>query len=424
MKSESYPASLVVGTWRAVRISGELSGETGTERLEPKVMDLLFLLASRPDQVFSKEEIFDAVWPGVTVGDDTLARAVSKLRKALGDDPKAPRYIETLSKRGYRLIASVSEPSEENLTPPPREPERIIQPKARISAAVLGASAFALACVIALAVMWSAIQAPTMASAATRTMVERADDFYFQFRRADNESAMALYQRVLAQNPDYAPALAGLANTLVQKVVRWPDEPGASSVEMTKLGDALKTGRLQTVNARHYLERAQALAERAVQLAPNDATAHKALGFVYSAERDFAKAMVSYRTAVALDRDAWGPLINIGDILEISGKGAQALPYFEAAYTAMTRVYDGQTARVRPWYAELGVLIGDRHEAAGDRRDAETWYRRVLSYAPFHPTATAHLASLLRNAGDAAGAAKLCGDLQARVGTAACAHSG
>ena len=417
MNSESYPASIVIGQWRAHRASGELVGEAGAERLEPKVMDLLFLLSSRPGQVFSREDIFAAIWPGVTVGDDTLARAVSKLRKSLGDDPKSPRYIETLPKRGYRLIVLASETAEGPAAPPPQI--ATVAPRIRLPRAIaIGATAGAIVCALALAVLWPAVSTLGGASAATRTMVERADDFYFQYRRTDNESAIALYQRVLAQSPDYAPALAGLANALVQKVIRWPDEPGASSVEMTRLGDALKAGRTETVNARHYLERAQAMAQRAVDLAPDDAASLKALGFVFSAERDFASAMKCYQRAVALDRNAWGPLINIGDILEISGKSKQALPYFEAAYGAMTRVYDRQAARVRPWYAELGVLIGDRHKAAGDLRDAEVWYRRVLTYAPFHAAATARLAALLRNAGDTAGAAKLCGDLVQRVGPA------
>src|SRR5689334_18910279 len=99
--------AILVGEWVARRRSGELISEGRTERLEPKAMDLLFLLASMPGEAFSKDAIMERVWPGVVVGEDTLARAVSRLRKALGDDAKTPRYIETLHKRGYRLIADV-----------------------------------------------------------------------------------------------------------------------------------------------------------------------------------------------------------------------------------------------------------------------------------------------------------------------------
>jgi tetratricopeptide (TPR) repeat protein len=245
-------------------------------------------------------------------------------------------------------------------------------------------------------------------------LVERANDFYFQYKRADNEAAITLFERILTERPDHAPALAGLANALVQKVIRWPSEPGA--VEYTKLADALKNGRTKTAASQSLLARARVLAERAVTLAPDDPAAHKALGFVQGAGADFPAAIASYERAVALDPDAWGSLINIGDVLEISGRPREALPYFEKAYAAMTRVYDKQAARVRPWYAELGVLIGDRHKEAGASAEAESWYRRVLAYAPLHRPATEHLAVLLRSESDDASADKLCTSLKDRTG--------
>ena len=51
----------------------------------------------------------NAVWPGVIVGDEVLTQSVIKLRRALGDDPRSPSYIETIPKRGYRLVARVDE---------------------------------------------------------------------------------------------------------------------------------------------------------------------------------------------------------------------------------------------------------------------------------------------------------------------------
>ena len=62
-------------------------------------------LARHPGQVASRDELL-RVWPGV-VGDDALTQTILKLRKALGDEARHPRYIETISKRGYRLIAAV-----------------------------------------------------------------------------------------------------------------------------------------------------------------------------------------------------------------------------------------------------------------------------------------------------------------------------
>lgn len=408
---DTSSGTIIVGEWRAVRATGELSGQGGTERLEPKVMDLLFLLASRPGEAFTKDQIMEALWPDVIVGDDTLARAVSRLRKALGDETKSPRYIETLPKRGYRLIASVDG------GPAPAAAPNISLPAGNSSwlaghrSWVYGAGA--LAVVLLAATGWF-LNAPSPKPPQERqVLLDRANDFYFQFRRTDNEAAIQLFERLLAEDPDYAPALAGLANAFVQKIVRWPSEPGAP--EYTLLGDALKSGRTQTSAARLLLTRAQTYAERAVALAPSDPEAHKALGFVLAARHKFEPALDQYREAVRLDPDAWGAMINIGDVLEISGKPNDALPYFEDAYAAMTRIYAKQSARVRPWYADLGVLIGRRHKAQGSSKWAEVWFRRVLEYAPLHQAATSELSVLLRQEGRVDEANERCATLLAKT---------
>ena len=96
-----------IGEWSVEPALDALRRGGETVRLEPKAMELLVVLASRPGQVVSREELLSAVWPGVVVGDEALSQVVTKLRKALGDDARVPTYIETISKRGYRLIARV-----------------------------------------------------------------------------------------------------------------------------------------------------------------------------------------------------------------------------------------------------------------------------------------------------------------------------
>ena len=75
-------------------------------KLEPKVMQLLTYLAGRHGEVVSRRELEAEVWSGALVTDDAVTRAVIKLRKALGDDARHPRYVETIAKTGYRLIAT------------------------------------------------------------------------------------------------------------------------------------------------------------------------------------------------------------------------------------------------------------------------------------------------------------------------------
>jgi TolB-like protein/DNA-binding winged helix-turn-helix (wHTH) protein len=99
---------LKVGDWHVDPASNQLSRNGVTTRLEPKAIEVLVFLARRAGRVVAREELLSAVWPGVIVGDDALTQAIIKLRKALGDEAHRPAYIETISKRGYRLIAPVT----------------------------------------------------------------------------------------------------------------------------------------------------------------------------------------------------------------------------------------------------------------------------------------------------------------------------
>ena len=100
-------------------------------------------------------------------------------------------------------------------------------------------------------------------------------------------------------------------------------------------------------------------------------------------------------------------MIDMADIHDIQGRRKPR----SATWTglrAMTRAYDREPARVRPWQASLGVLIADRHAAAGRMPQAQGWYRRVLAAKPFDRAATAGLAAVLRKGGDAESADRLC----------------
>ena len=80
--------------------------------LEPKAFNLLALMVRRPEHLFSKQEIFAAVWPDAIVTDHALTRVVAQLRKALGDEAREARYIETVPTRGYRWVKAVTEGAE------------------------------------------------------------------------------------------------------------------------------------------------------------------------------------------------------------------------------------------------------------------------------------------------------------------------
>jgi len=100
-------ATFRIATWLVQPSLNRLSYEDRVIQLEPKLMDVLVFLVSNAGKVVSKNDITDAVWPDVFITESVITRSIAGLRRAFGDDVKSPRYIETISKRGYRLIADV-----------------------------------------------------------------------------------------------------------------------------------------------------------------------------------------------------------------------------------------------------------------------------------------------------------------------------
>jgi hypothetical protein len=89
--------------------------------LEPKSLRLLKFLVENRHRVVPKDEILAEVWEGVAVSDNALTRAVAQIRKALDDDPKQPRYIETVPTVGYRFVGQLVAPAQP-LPAPLRDP--------------------------------------------------------------------------------------------------------------------------------------------------------------------------------------------------------------------------------------------------------------------------------------------------------------
>lgn len=93
-----------LGAWRVQPQLNRVTSDQRTIRLEPKVMGVLVCLAHRSGEVVPKEQLVQEVWRDTFVTDDVLIRCVSELRKAFGDNAGKPAIIETIPKRGYRLL--------------------------------------------------------------------------------------------------------------------------------------------------------------------------------------------------------------------------------------------------------------------------------------------------------------------------------
>ncbi len=98
-----------VGEWLVQPDLNRISMGEKTVAVEPKVIEVLAYLAGHPGEVLPREKILKSVWPDTYVTDEVLTYSISELRKAFEDDAKNPKIIQTIPRRGYRLIAPVTQ---------------------------------------------------------------------------------------------------------------------------------------------------------------------------------------------------------------------------------------------------------------------------------------------------------------------------
>jgi DNA-binding winged helix-turn-helix (wHTH) protein len=254
----------VLGGWLVDPTEGTLSGDGKQTRLEPRLMDLLLLFAAAPGRVIAKDEIASAVWGGRAIGDDTLAAAVSRLRSALGET-KERRFIETLPKRGYRLVIEPDSGAARRSPVPEDEFDALLR-KGR-----------------------SALSVPLPQSIA---------------------QARIYFEAAVAAQPKSAQAHAALAETmLVQHQVGqgagFAASAKASALAATALDPNLALGwallGMATLLADRDFASADAALRRAFALDPDLVAAHRARGFALTAIGRFVEAEREARRAVELE---------------------------------------------------------------------------------------------------------------------------
>jgi DNA-binding winged helix-turn-helix (wHTH) protein/tetratricopeptide (TPR) repeat protein len=289
------------------RLARPGGGGLETVRLEPRVMDLLVALAGRPGEVVSREELLDTVWEGAFVTDEALTTAVYQLRRALGDDARRARFVETVSKGGYRLVAPV-EPLPGAAPPRPALPGAVPASPAAARPSGPGASgsawrwAAALAGSLLLAALAlarldpgaepirdplggsgaEAAAVPTISPAAPGAEAGAALEEAWRLLERTGPDAVAAaldrFERAAALDPRDPRARAGLAEALVRARSYGLREPAEAG------------------------ERARAAAAAGVALGPELAATHRALAYVRLAvDWDFAGAELELARALALD---------------------------------------------------------------------------------------------------------------------------
>ncbi|HVT33152.1 MAG TPA: winged helix-turn-helix domain-containing protein [Rhodanobacteraceae bacterium] len=204
--------------------SGDLVGEGRTVRLRKQSQQVLEALLEYPGEVVMREQLIARLWPrGVVDFEMGLNSAIGRLRRTLDDDADAPRYIETLPRRGYRFIGHVTVACEDGSVAqaPIAEqtfPQRMHRARDRIFLAAL--------CTVALAIAGSA-PAPTrwlplaLQDAPAASMQDAAADEHYRLGRyflarrnaGDLERARERFESAAAIDPGFAQAYAGLAST-------------------------------------------------------------------------------------------------------------------------------------------------------------------------------------------------------------------
>jgi DNA-binding winged helix-turn-helix (wHTH) protein/Tfp pilus assembly protein PilF len=271
-------AGFVIGEWTVMPSRNLIERQGQQLHLEPRVMDVLVYLARRNGEAVSKDELATHVWKSQFISDETLTVTIYALRKALGDDARRPRYVQTVSRRGYRLIPVPHAIPSATADTDDRSPATRAAPARRSQ--VL--TAVAAACVaVAAGVVWmhgGDRNAQHIPRAEAREAYLKGRYFLDQRSMQSWRQALEQFQLAVAVDPRDPAGHAGLADTYSA---------------MADFGIA-PSGELRP--------RAMSEARQALALDARSAEAHGALGraqFVF--DWDFAAAEQSLTRALALD---------------------------------------------------------------------------------------------------------------------------
>jgi DNA-binding winged helix-turn-helix (wHTH) protein len=202
----------VLGEWTLHPASNELVHRSGRHvRVEDRAMRLLVLLHANAGQVVTSEEILDRIWTGKVVSPHSIATVVSDLRKVMGDDSRQPRFIETIPKRGYRLLTEQTAGAD---APHRRQVRRAWPIAIGLAAAVIIAAAALL--VSDRSLRAGHAESRSIESGVTAQYV-RARELWSRREHDAVLEARRLLLGIVAEDPRFAPAHAALADIYAHK---------------------------------------------------------------------------------------------------------------------------------------------------------------------------------------------------------------
>jgi DNA-binding winged helix-turn-helix (wHTH) protein/tetratricopeptide (TPR) repeat protein len=338
--------------------SGELRRHGLKVRLPDQSFQILRLLLTRPGAVVTREELRRALWTSDTFVDFDvgLNSAVRKLREALDDSAENPRFVETLPRRGYRFIASVTLPEEDQ--------SQIAAAPRPMSSAPLGwvvGGLLLVGTVGAFSVVYKrGHDRPASSSAASvgqQGVDPRAYAAYLKGRSAAGlqrydgyRTAVAYFEEAIARQPDFAAAHSALAQAQFQFLFGGPLSP------------------------RETIPKAEAAARRALQLDDTLAQAHLTLGQILTHFYwKWEEADKEFRRAAELHAPSDESFGSVGLSLIRTGRSGEA-------------VAEAELARSRdPLSFAAQVNVGVAYRAGGQYDRAISEFRHALELTPGQP---------------------------------------
>jgi DNA-binding winged helix-turn-helix (wHTH) protein/tetratricopeptide (TPR) repeat protein len=245
-----------------------IEGPTGKTTVEPIVLKVFLLLLDAGGSVVTRDELFGSAWGGVFVGDDSLNRAIARVRKIAAQTAPGLFEIETIPRTGYRLTGKIVETLE--LTPENAD----VPPDQRVSRRLIIGSSAAAAAVVATggALWWSRARVDPRFEA----LIDKAEDA-LRHEDADEKTAQLL-QQAIAIRPDSARAWGLLA--LVKSALAQGGDPKDA---LRAVNDAEKT------------------AQRALSLDPKEPNALLAMFELQGASLEWITRDQRLRQIIAID---------------------------------------------------------------------------------------------------------------------------
>lgn len=371
-----------------------LVGPQGPIALEPKILEVLLQLAARPGETVGQEELLASVWGGKFVVDAVVTRAISELRRAFGDDPKAPRYIQTVARRGYRLIATVAPVAAAATVAAASERQLVRANGAPVPAAVaapapwprarqreLLLALFLLVLAAAMALRWANLKPPPPVPAAGATagpaaVPPEAFRLYAQAQKALAGGSCVAHQAItdLERAIELAPTFAAAWEQLgwaKYNLVSSCGESGSAYPEALRAADRaleLTPASTQALALKIAVLTETGEAEKAWELAVPRLGASPQIAFLaayaatYSGDLERARTLieaVAQRDATFFGREGWTPnaLLYLGD-------PARFLTLLPESSTPLARFYRGyalwRSGRPSEAAQELGPAFRER----------------------------------------------------------------